>query len=415
MDYYTFSLDKKSKVKLKTQVPRQCTDKLFKFGIYNSNGTSKIAEVKSGTNPTSYTTEKELDPGDYYVIVKKGEVDNTESVVDYSFQVMATEIQEIVATEIPEPDEEQTTVSGIVETQRPLITSVPTFVPTLDDDDYDDGYDGDYDDEIGSLVTQLPAQNVQFATTRPSETTTAPLGTDTVRETLQPTTTPIATTYQPTKVPGRLNSGDENDTSTNKILVKSIELFPDTEMVEVGDELNISVEVLPENATNPDYVLTSSNKKVISIDEDGILTAKKAGTAVITATATDGSEVYGECEITVEDDRSYEKVTSSKITVPKVTLKNWKKTSKKNARTVRYKISWNKTSKATGYEVKEAVQEIPGIKWDSYKYTTKKTSHTYLTSRLHYRVKISVRAYRIVGGKKYYGKWSQSKTTLIKF
>ena len=87
VDYFTFTLDKKSSVKLQTKVPRQSTDKLFTFGIYKSNGTSKVAEVKSGTNPTAYTTEKELEAGTYYVIVKKGDA-AVESEVDYSINVM---------------------------------------------------------------------------------------------------------------------------------------------------------------------------------------------------------------------------------------------------------------------------------------------------------------------------------------
>ena len=43
----------------------------------------------------------------------------------------------------------------------------------------------------------------------------------------------------------------------------------------------------------------SSNDKVISIDENGLVTALKKGKATITATAADGSRKRATCEITV--------------------------------------------------------------------------------------------------------------------
>lgn len=167
VDYFKFILDKKSKVKLKTTVPRQSTDKLFTFGIYKSNGTSKVAEVKSGTNPTAYTTEKELDPGDYYVLVKKGDAD-VESAVDYSIQVMATDANAAVTTPTSAPSD-----SGTNEDNTGDIPEA-TSQPVVDDDDYtgesepgavatrapsyDDGeYDGeDNEEEEGEGPTPLP-------------------------------------------------------------------------------------------------------------------------------------------------------------------------------------------------------------------------------------------------------------------
>ncbi len=145
VDYFKFSLDKKSKVKLKTTVPRQSTDKLFTFGIYKSNGTSKVAEVKSGTNPTAYTTEKELDPGDYYVLVKKGDAD-VESEVDYSIQVMATDANAAVTTPTSDPSG-----SGTNEDNTGDIPEV-TGQPVIDDDD---DYTGE--SEPGAVATRAPS------------------------------------------------------------------------------------------------------------------------------------------------------------------------------------------------------------------------------------------------------------------
>lgn len=43
----------------------------------------------------------------------------------------------------------------------------------------------------------------------------------------------------------------------------------------------------------------SSNKKVATVDKNGLVTAKKAGTAVITATTKDGDELTASCNVTV--------------------------------------------------------------------------------------------------------------------
>lgn len=53
--------------------------------------------------------------------------------------------------------------------------------------------------------------------------------------------------------------------------------------------MQINVDFLPEDAEEEELVFTSSNTKVATVDEDGKVTAKKAGTTVITVYATDGS------------------------------------------------------------------------------------------------------------------------------
>ena len=58
--------------------------------------------------------------------------------------------------------------------------------------------------------------------------------------------------------------------------------------------------VYPEEATYHNVTWKSSNSRVATVDQNGNVTAVALGTAVITATATDGSEVFGECTLTVE-------------------------------------------------------------------------------------------------------------------
>ena len=67
-----------------------------------------------------------------------------------------------------------------------------------------------------------------------------------------------------------------------------------------GDTENLTVTILPENATNKKVTWTSSDTSVATV-ENGIVTAIAAGTATITATAADGSGKSASCEIVVEN------------------------------------------------------------------------------------------------------------------
>ncbi|MCD8195739.1 MAG: S-layer homology domain-containing protein [Lachnospiraceae bacterium] len=64
----------------------------------------------------------------------------------------------------------------------------------------------------------------------------------------------------------------------------------------VGDTLTLTATVLPENATDPTVTWKSGKTSVATVDESGVVTALKAGTAVITATAGDYSAT---CTVTV--------------------------------------------------------------------------------------------------------------------
>lgn len=70
--------------------------------------------------------------------------------------------------------------------------------------------------------------------------------------------------------------------------------------VEVGSTLQLSAEVVPENATKPEVTWSSDAKEIATVDETGKVTGVTAGTATITAAATDGSGVYGSITVTVK-------------------------------------------------------------------------------------------------------------------
>ena len=81
--------------------------------------------------------------------------------------------------------------------------------------------------------------------------------------------------------------------------------------------LQLKVTVLPDNASDKSVTWASDNTKVATVDKNGKVTALKAGTAVITCTAKDGSGVKATCKITVKDAKAT-KITLNKT---KATLK----------------------------------------------------------------------------------------------
>lgn len=75
----------------------------------------------------------------------------------------------------------------------------------------------------------------------------------------------------------------------------------------VGGEMPLVWTVVPANATNKN-VEFSVEGDCITVDEEGKVTALKTGEAVVTVSATDGSGVKAECNVTVTEDMSVKAV-----------------------------------------------------------------------------------------------------------
>ena len=82
------------------------------------------------------------------------------------------------------------------------------------------------------------------------------------------------------------------------VLVSKITIAGKNEVV-AGGYLVLDATVTPKDATNKVLTWTSSDKKVATVDEEGIVKAVNEGTATITAEATDGSKVKGTIKIKV--------------------------------------------------------------------------------------------------------------------
>jgi len=68
--------------------------------------------------------------------------------------------------------------------------------------------------------------------------------------------------------------------------------------VNVGDTVQLTAAIAPEDATIKDVAWSSSDTEVVTVDANGVATGVRGGTATITATAKDGSGVTGTIEIT---------------------------------------------------------------------------------------------------------------------
>ena len=83
------------------------------------------------------------------------------------------------------------------------------------------------------------------------------------------------------------------DIEVTKISINKIKLE-----LRTGKTKTLKATIEPDNATNKTVTFVSDNPKVATVDKNGVVTAKRGGEAVITATAEGGKFVT--CVVTVK-------------------------------------------------------------------------------------------------------------------
>ena len=83
--------------------------------------------------------------------------------------------------------------------------------------------------------------------------------------------------------------------------VTKVKLNKTKSTMTVGKKQTLKATITPKKASNKAVVWKSSNTKVATVSGKGVVTAKKAGTVTITATAKDGSGKKAACKITVKN------------------------------------------------------------------------------------------------------------------
>lgn len=93
---------------------------------------------------------------------------------------------------------------------------------------------------------------------------------------------------------------EQKPTEPEVVKVSGITLNPDISLkIEEGNSSKITATVAPSNATNSSVKWVSSSSDVATVDDNGNVTALKAGSTTITCTAVDGSGVSAVCPVTV--------------------------------------------------------------------------------------------------------------------
>ncbi|MCC8067339.1 MAG: Ig-like domain-containing protein [Clostridiales bacterium] len=138
--------------------------------------------------------------------------------------------------------------------------------------------------------------------------------------------------------------------------VTSVTLGKSSLELTAGDTYTVSASVLPTDATDPSLAWTSSDTGVATVDGNGKITAVGKGTATITATTQDGTELSSACSVTV-------KAAPAKVTGLSVLTSSTTRTT--------MTLSWNSVAEASGYRV--YIYDTAAKKYVKYKNTTKTT------------------------------------------
>lgn len=94
--------------------------------------------------------------------------------------------------------------------------------------------------------------------------------------------------------------GEKTATCTVKVVIPVTGVTLQSALtLEVNSTHTFQAAIIPANATKKEVTWTSSNPQIASVDTDGKVTAHAVGTAIITATTTDGAKT-ATCTITVE-------------------------------------------------------------------------------------------------------------------
>ena len=88
-------------------------------------------------------------------------------------------------------------------------------------------------------------------------------------------------------------------TVINTISVQTISLNAETLQLAAGESKKLEATVLPEDATDKSVVWTSSDMSIVSVSGEGVVTANRAGKAVITVASVSNPDVTATCKVTV--------------------------------------------------------------------------------------------------------------------
>ena len=90
----------------------------------------------------------------------------------------------------------------------------------------------------------------------------------------------------------------------DEILVNSINTKLDKLTLKVDEEINLNATVTPTNATNKGLIYSTSDKEVVTVDENGTVIAKGVGTATVTIKSVGNANVQKFVKVTVVEEEA---------------------------------------------------------------------------------------------------------------
>ena len=94
---------------------------------------------------------------------------------------------------------------------------------------------------------------------------------------------------------------DECTVTVKSVPITEVKLNKTSVELTVGQTEQLTVTVMPENATNKNIIWSGNANDVAIVSANGLVTANSPGTAVIRATSKDDSSKYTECTVTVTE------------------------------------------------------------------------------------------------------------------
>ena len=112
-------------------------------------------------------------------------------------------------------------------------------------------------------------------------------------------TTEETSTFTVTATNNIGSSSKEYTLNIKSVSVTGVSLNTTELSLYTGESMTLTAKVEPADATNQDVTWSSSDDTIATVDTNGKVTAVKEGTATITATATDGSNISATCTVKV--------------------------------------------------------------------------------------------------------------------
>lgn len=101
----------------------------------------------------------------------------------------------------------------------------------------------------------------------------------------------------------KLKSTTPTDPKDDNVVVTGVTVTPVSQTIKVGKSTTFIATVTPSTATNKKVTWSSNDESVATVNENGVVTGVKEGTATITATTVDGNKT-GTATITVEKEET---------------------------------------------------------------------------------------------------------------